>query len=72
LTRLMQQAGRVVTNEELWRVGWADEPYNTDQQLKSSIKSLRRALGDDADCIVNRRGVGYMFQLTQKYGKDLA
>jgi hypothetical protein len=66
LTRLMQQAGRVVTNEELWQAGWSDEPYSTDQQIKSSIKTLRKALGDDANWIVNRRGVGYMFRLSQR------
>jgi len=65
LTYLMQRAGQVVSNEELWQAAWSDEPYDADQQLKSSIKSLRKVLGDDADCIVNRRGVGYMFDLTQ-------
>jgi DNA-binding winged helix-turn-helix (wHTH) protein len=64
LAHLMQQAGRVVTSEDLWRAAWSGEPHNADQQIKSSIKGLRKALGDDADCIVNRRGVGFMFQLS--------
>jgi len=59
---LMQQVGQVVGNDELWQAGWLGEPYDVDQQLKSSIKSLRQALGDDADCIVSRRGLGYMLQ----------
>ena len=62
----MQRAGQVVSNEELWRAAWSDESYNADQQLKSSIKSLRKTLGDDADCIVNRRGIGYIFQFPLK------
>jgi DNA-binding response OmpR family regulator len=66
LTCLMQQAGQVLTSEELWKAAWSDQPYESDQQVKSSIRSLRKALGDEADCIVNRRGVGYMFQPTRK------
>lgn len=65
LVCLMRQAGQVVTNEDLWRAVWVDEPHNANQQLKSSIKSLRNALGEDRDCIVNRRGMGYMFQIIQ-------
>jgi DNA-binding response OmpR family regulator len=61
---LMQQAGRVVTSEELWRAAWSGEPHDADQQIKSSIKGLRKALGDDANCIVTRRGVGFIFQLS--------
>jgi hypothetical protein len=61
LTCLIQREGQVVTSEELWQSAWSGNPHNADQQLKSSIKSLRRALGDDSHCIVNRRGVGYMF-----------
>jgi DNA-binding winged helix-turn-helix (wHTH) protein len=63
---LMQRAGQVVTSEELWQAAWSGEPHDFDQQVKSGIKSLRRALGDDSDCIVTRRSVGYMFQLSQE------
>ena len=66
LTYLMHRAGQVVSNEELWRAAWSDEPCNADQQLKSSIKSLRKTLGDVADCIVTRRGIGYIFQFPLK------
>jgi DNA-binding response OmpR family regulator len=37
--------------------------YLGDERLKSAIKGLRKALGEEADCIVNRRGVGYTFQV---------
>ncbi len=63
LTRLMQQPGQVVSYQDLWQAAWSEEPYNLVEQVKSGIRSLRNALDDDADCIVNRRGVGYMFRL---------
>jgi len=66
LTCLVEQAGQVVSNEELWRAVWPGEaPHNADQVIKSSIKSLRIALGEDARYIVNRWGVGYMFEITR-------
>jgi DNA-binding winged helix-turn-helix (wHTH) protein len=69
LSYLMEHQGQVVSNEELdWRVlstsseGEQEYEYLGDERLKSAIKGLRTALGDAADCIVNRRGVGYIFQ----------
>lgn len=61
LTRLMEREGQVVSNEELWQAGWAEEPYHTDEQLKSAIKNLRKALGSDSECVVNHSGSGYKF-----------
>jgi hypothetical protein len=63
LIRLMQQPGQVVSYEDLWQAVWSEEPYNLVEQVKSGIRSLRNALDGDADCIVNRRGEGYMFQI---------
>jgi DNA-binding response OmpR family regulator len=62
LACLMQRAGQVVSYEELWQAACPDEPYEAGRRLRSSIRSLRRTLGDDADCIVNVRGVGYLFE----------
>jgi DNA-binding winged helix-turn-helix (wHTH) protein len=69
LSYLMQRQGQVVSNRELdHEVMWASPEeqekyeYLGDERLKSAIKGLRKALGSEADCIVNRRGVGYMFQ----------
>jgi DNA-binding winged helix-turn-helix (wHTH) protein len=71
LSYLVEHQGQVVSNEELdWRVlsTSAEEEqeyeYLGDERLKSAIKGLREALGDAADCIVNKRGVGYVFQLS--------
>ena len=70
LRYLMERQGQVVSNEELDRevmVASSEEQqeyeYFDDERLKSAIKWLRKALGDEADCIANRRGVGYTFQV---------
>jgi DNA-binding winged helix-turn-helix (wHTH) protein len=70
LRYLMERQGQVASNRELDReVMWTspeerqEYEYLGDERLKSAIRGLRKALGDEADCIVNRRGVGYMFQI---------
>ena len=69
LTYLVQHRGRVVSNEELDREVMAspeerqEYQFVDDDRLKRAIRALRKALGDTADCIVNKRGVGYMFQV---------
>jgi DNA-binding winged helix-turn-helix (wHTH) protein len=70
LRYFMERQGQVVSNEELEREVMATSPeeqqeydYLGDERLKSAIRGLRKALGDEAGCIVNKRGVGYMFQL---------
>jgi len=67
---LMERQGQVVSNEELDRevMGTSSEEqqkyeYLSDERLKSAIKGLRKALGREAGCIVNKRGVGYIFRL---------
>ncbi len=69
LSYLMERQGQVVSNRELdQEVMWASPEelqkyeYLGDERLKSAIKGLRKALGDEAECIVNKRGVGYMFR----------
>jgi len=70
LSYLMERQGQVVSNEELDRKVLFTSPeeqqkyeYLGDERLKSAIKELRKVLGDEASCIVNKRGVGYMFRL---------
>ena len=68
LSYLMQRQGQVVSNEELDREVLASSEelqeyeYLGDGRLKSAIRGLRTALGDESHCIVNERGVGYKFQ----------
>jgi DNA-binding winged helix-turn-helix (wHTH) protein len=70
LSYFMERQGQVVGNEELDREVISTSPeeqqeyeYLGDERLKAAIKGLRRALGDEADCIVNKRGVGYLLQI---------
>jgi len=66
---LMDRQGQVVSNEELDREVLASSEerqeyeYLSDERLKSAIRGLRTALGDEKDYIVNERGVGYKFQI---------
>jgi len=70
LSYLIERQGQVVSSEELDRdVLWASAEeqqkyeYLGDERVKSAIRELRKALGDEASCIAKKWGVGYMFQL---------
>lgn len=65
LAYLIIHAGQVVSHRDLEAHVWPDESYVKDpERLKSTLKSLRRALGSEAECIQNVRGVGYRFNPT--------
>jgi hypothetical protein len=64
LAHLIRQAGHVVTPEELETALWEDEYVEDPERARAVIKSLRRALGDEADCLVTKWGVGYLFQVS--------
>ena len=50
LALLVQQAGVLVTRDELQRAVWPDETYGDfDQGVNTAIRKLRQALGDNAD-----------------------
>jgi DNA-binding winged helix-turn-helix (wHTH) protein len=72
-TYLMQRQGQVISSQELDREALSvpGEPYEylSDERLKSAIKGLRRALGKDAACIENRRGIGYVFRVRSSLGE---
>jgi hypothetical protein len=63
LAHLIRRAGQVVTPEELEKTLWGDEYVEDPDRVRSVIKSLRKALGDEAECLVTRWGVGYLFQV---------
>jgi len=65
LACLMQRAGQMVSNEELWQAARPGEPYDAGQ-LSVDIGSLRQVLGKDADCIVERKDVGHSFCPSQE------
>lgn len=61
LVYLVERAGQVLTDEELEQAVWGDEYVEDPDRLKSVIKGLRRALGEEAVRLENVRGVGYKF-----------
>ena len=64
LAHLIRHAGQVVTPEELEKALWEDEYVEDPERVRAVIKSLRKALGDEADCLVTKWGVGYLFQVS--------
>lgn len=64
LAYLIRRAGQVVMPEELEKALWQDEYVEDPGRVRAVIKSLRKALGDQADCLVTKWGVGYLFQVS--------
>ena len=69
LAYLMERHGQVISSEELdrevlWTSGGNQKyQYLGDERLKSAIKGLRKSLGEDAGCIENKRGIGYVLRV---------
>lgn len=61
LVCLITHAGQVVSHRELESRVWSDAPVDHADRLKTALKSLRHALGENAGCIQNVRGIGYRF-----------
>lgn len=59
LNYLIKNEGNTVSIEELSSNVWSYEESPSDSTVRTYIKNLRRALGDEF--IVNTRGVGYRF-----------
>ncbi len=64
---LLERQGQVISSQELDQeaLGIPGESYEylSDERLKSAIKGLRKALGEDAGCVENKRGIGYTFRV---------
>ncbi len=60
LIYLVANPGRVVTKEEIFKAVWP-ESFVEEGNLARQVSSLRRAMGDRADCIVTIPGRGYQF-----------
>jgi hypothetical protein len=61
LACLVAHAGEVVPHRALDAHVWHDDVQLDDERLKTTVKTLRRALGEDAGYIQNVRGIGYTF-----------
>jgi hypothetical protein len=62
LVHLVEHAGQVVAAEDLERAVWGEVYVEDPERLKSVIKGLRRALGEEADRLENVRGMGYKWR----------
>ncbi len=63
LLYLVKRAGQVVTTQALEQALWDDNYIEDPERLKSVIKGLRRALGDQSTRLENVRGVGYGWRI---------
>ena len=63
LIYFVQHSGRVISPRELEEALWPGEYVEDPERVRSLIKGLRKALGDEADCLATRWGVGYLFQV---------
>ncbi len=61
LAYLLARAGQVVPSTEIEAHVWKDAEAVGEERLKSTIRNLRRLLDEDATCLQNVRGVGYLF-----------
>ncbi len=59
LVRLAEQAGQVVSGDNLEKAVWGEVLKDDPDRLKTLIKRLRRAIDPYDNWIVSERGVGY-------------
>jgi hypothetical protein len=62
MVHLAEHAGQVVAGEDLEKAVWGEAYVEDPERLKSVIKGLRRALGEEAARLENVRGVGYVWR----------
>jgi DNA-binding response OmpR family regulator len=65
LALLYENAGRIVTREELCTYVWGNDENITDQTIDALVSRLRKRLSEldsEHDYIITRRGFGLMFQ----------
>jgi hypothetical protein len=64
LVFFLRHAGRVISPQELEEALWPGEYIEDPERVRSLVKSLRKALGNKADCLATKWGVGYLFQVS--------
>jgi two-component system alkaline phosphatase synthesis response regulator PhoP len=67
LLALAQNAGRVLSREQLLQQVWGYDYYGDDRVVDVHIGHVRQKLEENADVIVTVRGVGYRFD-DEEYG----
>ena len=63
LVYFLEHTGRVISARELEEALWPGEYIEDPERVRSLIKSLRKALGSRAECLVTKWGMGYLFQV---------
>ena len=65
LTALARQAGRVLTRQYLYDIGWGEETLGDDHTLDVTMNRLRQKLtrADGRSYLTTLRGVGYKFEV---------
>ena len=65
LAALAQGAGRVLTRQSLYDIGWGEDGYADDHTLDVTINRLREKLAapDGYRYIITMRGIGYKFEV---------
>lgn len=62
---LMRNQNRILTRQQILDQVWGEDVFCYDRAVDTTIKKLRRALGDRAGCIRTIVKVGYKFQEEQ-------
>ena len=66
LAALARQAGRVLTRQRLYDIGWGEEALGDDHTLDVTMNRLRQKLTrtDERSYLTTVRGVGYKFEVS--------
>ena len=65
LSLLAAHPGQIFSREDLINELWKDAPYVLDRTVDVHIARIRSKLGDYKNCISNRSGFGYVFNVVE-------
>ena len=65
LSLLASHPGQIFSREDLINELWKDAPYVLDRTVDVHIARIRSKLGDYKNCISNRSGFGYVFNVVE-------
>ena len=65
LSLLASNPGQIFSREDLINELWKDAPYVLDRTVDVHIARIRSKLGDYKNCISNRSGFGYVFNVVE-------
>ncbi|MDR1883440.1 MAG: response regulator transcription factor [Prevotella sp.] len=66
LVLLVRNTGRIFSRADILDKAWKDDGVVLERTVDVHIARLRKKIGDYGDCIVNRTGYGYTFNLQNK------